>query len=191
MAELVERDEVTEGLKDALGQFQKTVTIADHKSAKRGDRKTTREVTITRIRGVQFAEIFEEVGSLVQKGVVSLRDEAGKLILGQKGVLTDFRPESMITRGGKPLLNMIAIACWLDRDHVYNLDPLDIARLLGVAWRVNYDFFSQNETEFKALLGPIWTLLEDRMNKTKSSPAESSPDSSTSSSAAATEPSEK
>ena len=190
MAELAQRDEVTEGLKDALGQSEKTVTIADRKSAKRGDRKSTQDVTITRLRGVQFAEIFEELESLVQKGVVSLRDETGKLILGKSGVLTNFRPESMIMRGGKPLLNMIATACRLERDHVYNLDALDLARLLGGSWGVNRDFFDQNQTEFKETLGPIWTLVES-LNEKKSSPAASSQDSSTSSSAAVTEPSEK
>lgn len=183
-------DEVIEGLKNALGQFTDTVTIADAKSAAAGNRKTTIDVTIRRLKGRQFAGIFECIDKLVQRGVVRLRDDSGSFILSAKGFLTEFRDTSMILRGGQPVLEMIAIATDLPQHHVDNLDLLDLAKLLGKEWEVQERFFAENQTEFKLAMGPLWALIE-KVTQKKSSPAESSPDSSTSSSAEDTEPSEK
>jgi hypothetical protein len=187
-----QNDEITTGLKNALGLFQETVTIANEKSAEEGHRETTIDVTVLKLKGKQFALIFEEINALVQKGVIRLTDDTGNLILGIKGVLSDFRIESVILRGGQPVLNMIAIATGLKQDHVDNLDLLDLAKLLGSEWKINQRFFAQNQTEFKAALGPIWDLFEELIDiaqalKKSSSPNESSPDSSTSSSVEATE----
>jgi hypothetical protein len=184
------KDEVTEGLENALGQKKDTVTIADEKSAIAGDRKKTIDVTIRKLKGRQFAAMFKCIDKLVQQGVVRLRDDAGNLILSGKSFLTEFRDESMILRGGQPLLDMIAIATELPQRHVDNLDLLDLAKLLGKEWEVQERFFVQNQEDFKQALGPIWTLVTKLTNQ-KSSPAESSPDSSTDSSPEATEASEK
>jgi hypothetical protein len=194
-------DQVTQGLQDTLGQFEKTVMIADAKSAEEGNRNAEIPVTIRKFKAKQFVKVFEEIDALVQKGVVRITDDAGKLILGTKGVLTEFRDESVLLRGGQPVLNMLAIASGLPQSHVDNLDLLDVAKLFGAGWEVNERFFAQHQTELRAALGPIWTLVEKlfAMAKTtkkttpepSSSPSESSPDSSISSSAEDTEPSEK
>jgi hypothetical protein len=184
------QDEVTQGLKSALGQFTDTVSIADAKSAAAGNRNKTIDVTIRKLKGRQFAGIFECINKLVQRGVVRLQDDSGNFILTAKGFLTEFRETSAILRGGQPVLDMIAIACDLPQQHVDNLDLLDLAKLLGKQWEVQERFFEENQTEFKQALGPIWMLVE-KLTEKKSSPAESSPDSSTSSSAEDTEPSEK
>ena len=189
-------DPITTGLQNALGQLEKIVTIADAKSAAEGNSNTTIDVTIRKLKAKQFVRVFEQIDALVQKGVVRIADDFGNLILGKKGVLTEFRDESVILRGGQPVLNMIAIASGLDQDHVDNLDLLDLAKLFGGEWEVNERFFAQHQTEFKTALGPIWDLVEKLFAmakatkaETSSSPSESSPDSSISSSAEATEPS--
>lgn len=194
-------DPVTDGLKKTLGQYRKTVTVADAKSAVEGHNETTVDVTIVKIKGRQFADVFDQIDVLVQKGVVRITDDAGKLLLGSNGFLTDFRPESILLRGGQPVLNIIAIVSGLPQTHVDNLDLLDLAKLLGAGWEVNEHFFVQNQTEFKEALGPIWDLVESLFAVAKaakkkteatteqpeSSPSESSPDSSTNSSAEDTE----
>ena len=179
-------DEITEGLATALGQTEKTVTI--HPDPENED--TTQDVTIRKLRAKQFVKIFACIDTLVQNGVVRLTDETGNLILGNKGVLSEFRDEKMILRGGDPVLEMLAIATNLERSIIDNLDLLDLGRLLGAGWEINERFFVQNQTELKAALGPIWNLVEG-LTKKKSSPAGSSPDSSTSSSATDTEASPK
>ncbi len=178
-------DEITEGLETALGQTEKTVTI-EHP-----DGLGYIAVTIRKLRARQFVRIFACIDTLVQNGVVRLTDEAGNLILGAKGVLSEFRDEKMILRGGDPVLEMLAIATGLTKDQVDNLDLLDLGKLLGGAWEINERFFVQHQTELKQALGPIWKLVEGLMKKKDSSPAGPSPDSSTSSSATATEVSPK
>lgn len=182
-------DETTEGLRDALGQLEKIVTIADAKSAADGNRNNTTDVVIRKLKAKQFARIFDQIDELVQKGVVKLTDDTGSLIFGKDGLLTQFREERMILRGGQPVLNMIAIATGLPQSHVDDLDLLDLARLLAGEWEVQERFFSLNQSEFKLALGPLWNLVTGLKQRLRSSQTESSPDSSTSSSAAATEPS--
>lgn len=188
-----DKNEIAEGLETALGQTEKIVTIHPDPD----DEKKTQDVTIRKLRAKQFVRIFSCIDDLVQKGVVQLTDQAGNLILGAKGVLSEFRDEKMILRGGDPVLEMLAIATNLERSIVDNLDLLDLGKLLGGAWEINERFFSQHRAELEAALGPIWKLIEGLTKKKKtaeettSSPAESSPDSSTSSSPVATEASPK
>lgn len=172
-------DEITEGLETALGQKQKTVTI--HPDPENDDK--TEDVTVRKLRAKQFVKIFACIDDLVQKGVVRLTDETGNLILGAKGVLSEFRDEKMILRGGDPVLEMLAIATGVDKATIDNLDLLDLGRLLGAAWEINERFFVQNQTELKAALGPIWSLVEGLTKKKESNPAAPSPDSSINSSA--------
>lgn len=181
------QDEITEGLETALGQTEKAVTIHPDPD----DETKTQDVTVRKLRAKQFVKIFACIDTLVQNGVVRLTDETGALILGAKGVISEFRDEKMILRGGDPVLEMLAIATGVDKNVVDNLDLLDLGRLLGAAWEINERFFVQHQTELKEALGPIWTLVEGLTKKKESNPAESSPDSSTSSSVAATEASPK
>jgi hypothetical protein len=171
-------DEITEGLETALGQKETTVII--HPDPENED--TTQPVMIRKLRAKQFVRIFACIDDLVQKGVVRLTDETGNLILGAKGILSEFRDEKMILRGGDPVLEMLAIATSVEKATIDNLDLLDLGRLLGAAWEINERFFVQHQTELKEALGPIWKLVEG-LTKKKPSPAESSPDSSISSSA--------
>ena len=183
-------DPITEGLETALGQKEKIVTI--HPDPE--DEGKTQDVTIRKLRAKQFVRIFACIDDLVQKGVVRLTDEAGNLILGAKGVLSDFRDEKMILLGGDPVLEMLAIATHVEKATIDNLDFLDLGRLLGGAWEINERFFVQNQTELKAALGPIWSLvagLTKKKEMEEATPAEPSPDSSISSSAMATEASPK
>jgi hypothetical protein len=171
-------DEITEGLETALGQKEKIVTIHPDPD----DETKTQDVTVRKLRAKQFIKIFACIDTLVQNGVVRLTDETGNLILGAKGVLSEFREEKMILRGGDPVLEMLAIATSVEKATIDNLDLLDLGRLLGAAWEINERFFAQHQTELKEALGPIWKLVEG-LTKKKPSPAESSPDSSISSSA--------
>jgi len=184
-------DPITEGLETALGQTEKTVTI--HPDPE--NEETTRDVTIRKLRANQFVKIFACIDTLVQKGVVRLTDETGALILGAKGVLSEFRDERMILLGGDPVLEMLAIATKLERSIIDNLDLLDLGRLLGAAWEINERFFVQNQTELKAALGPIWSLVagltKKKEAKEETTPVEPSPDSSINSSETATEASPK
>lgn len=181
------QDETTVGLENALGQTEKTVTIHPDPN----DEKKTQDVTIKKLRAKQFVKIFKWINVLVQQGVVQLTDDAGNLIMGAKGILTQFRDSQMILLGGEPVLEMLAVATQLPKEVIDELDILDLGKLLGGSWEINERFFVQNQTELKEALGPIWALVEGLKERTKSNPAESSPDSSTSSSAEATEPSEK
>lgn len=181
------QDEITEGLETALGQKEKTVII--HPDPE--EENSTQSVTVRKLRAKQFVRIFACIDTLVQNGVVRLTDETGALILGAKGVLSEFRDERMILRGGDPVLEMLAIATGLEKSVVDNLDLLDLGRLLGAAWEINERFFVQHQAQLREALGPIWTLVEGLTKKKKSSPAESSPDSSTSSSVTDTEASPK
>ena len=181
-------DEITAGLATALGQTEKIVTI--HPDPE--NEELTQVVRIRKLRAKQFVKIFACIDTLVQNGVVRLTDEMGNLILGAKGVLTEFRDEKMILRGGDPVLEMLAIATGVEKAVIDNLDLLDLGRLLGGAWEINERFFAQHQTELKTALGPIWDLVEKLTEKKKkSSPAESTPDSSISSSATDTEASPK
>lgn len=177
-------DECTTALASALGQTSRVVTIHPNPD----NEEESLDVTIRKLRAKQFVRIFTCIDTLVQNGVVRLTDEAGNMILGAKGVLSEFRDEKMILRGGDPVLEMLAIATGLEKTVVDNLDLLDLGRLLGAAWEINERFFAQHQTELKAALGPIWTLVES-VTKKRSSPEGSTPDSSTGSSAPATEPS--
>ena len=177
-------DETMEGLETALGQKEKIVVIRPDPE----NEETQETVIIRKLRAKQFVRIFACIDDLVQKGVVRLTDEAGNLIMGAKGVLSEFRDEKMLLRGGDPVLEMLAIATGLKRETVDNLDLLDLGKLLGGAWEINERFFVQHQTELKVALGPIWKLVEGLTRK-KQTPAASSPDSSTDSSAPATEPS--
>jgi hypothetical protein len=179
-------DEITEGLETALGQKEKTVTIHPDPD----DETKTQDVRVRKLRAKQFVKIFACIDTLVQNGVVRLTDDSGSLIMGAKGVLSEFRDEKMILRGGEPVLEMLAIATGLTKETVDNLDLLDLGKLVGGAWEINERFFVQNQTELKAALGPIWSLVEG-LTKKKATPAEPSPDSSISSSATATEASPK
>lgn len=179
-------DQTTSGLANALGQTSKTVTIHPNPD----NESETQEVRVGKLRAKQFVAIFKCIDDLVQTGVVRLTDSAGDLILGAKGILTEFRDEKMILRGGDPVLEMLAIATSLPKQTVDNLDLLDLGKLLGAAWEVNERFFVQNQTELREALGPIWDLVEG-ITKLKSKPKESSPSSSTSSSPTDTEASPK
>jgi hypothetical protein len=179
-------DEITAGLETALGQKEKTVTIHPDPD----DESKTLDVVIRKLRAKQFVKIFACINDLVQKGVVRLTDETGNLILGAKGVLSEFRDEKMLLLGGDPVLEILAIATGLTKQQVDNLDLLDLGKLIGGAWEINERFFVHHQTELKAALGPLWKLVEG-VTKKKSSPAASTPDSSTSSSPTDTEASTK
>jgi hypothetical protein len=101
----------------------------------------------------------------------------------------------LILRGGEPVLDIISIISKVPREEIDELDLLDQAKLIGAAWEVNKRFFVRNQTELKEALGEIWTMIETVIAKLspekKSTPEESSPDSSTSSLPEATEPSSK
>jgi hypothetical protein len=180
------QDPAAAGLASALGQTSKTVTIHPDPD----NEEKTQEVTIKKLRANQFVKIFACINELVQNGVVQLTDDAGNLIFGAKGILTQFREVRMILLGGDPALKMLAIATHLDKKVIDQLDALDLAKLLGGTWEINGRFFSQNQTELKAALGPLWSLVE-KLTQKKSNPSESTPDSSTSSSPEDTEASTK
>lgn len=181
-----------QGLALALGQFSKTVEIESLESATgKTDTVTRIPVTLRKLRAKQFVNIFKCIDDLVTAGVVRLADDEGNLIMGAKGILTEFRDEKMLLRGGDPVLEMLAIVTGLTRAHIDELDLLDLGKLLGAAWEVNERFFVQHQAELKTALGPIWKLIEGLTTKKKEKEKESSPDSSTSSSPEATEPSSK
>ncbi len=180
------KDEITEGLETALGQTVKVISI--HPDPE--DENKTDTVIVRKLRAKQFVRIFACINDLVQAGVVRLTDDTGNLIMGAKGILSEFREEKMILLGGDPVLEMLAVATNVERATVDNLDLLDLGRLLGAAWEINERFFVQHQTELKAALGPIWTLVEG-LTKKKPSPAAPSPDSSISSSPTAMEASPK
>jgi hypothetical protein len=175
-----------QGLATALGQFSKIVEIEDPSG-----RNRTRDVVINKLRAKQFVAVFQAVDELVEAGVVRLADANGALIVSDKGFLEQFKYEKLILRGGEPVLKILSIVSGLTKDEVDNLDLLDLIKLLSAAWEVNQRFFDQNQAEIKAALGPVWTLIETLAGSMKRTPSESSPDSSMSSSATATEASPK
>jgi len=179
-------EETMEGLATALSQTEKIVIIhSDPDNETLGT-----PVSIKKLRAKQFVKIFACIDDLVQKGVVRVTDETGNFVLGARGVLSEFRDEKMLLRGGEPVLEMLAIASGLKKETIDNLDLLDLGKLLGAAWEINERFFVQHQTELKQALGPVWKLVEG-LTKKKQSPVASSPDSSIDSSAPATEPSSK
>lgn len=187
-----------QGLATALGQFEKTIVIESLAAIQgKSDEPARTTVTVRKLRAKHFVGIFKCIDDLVTAGVVRLTDEAGNLIMGAKGILSEFRDEKMLLRGGDPVLEMLSIATGVPRAHVDELDLVDLGKLLGAAWEVNERFFAQNQTELKTALGPIWKLVEGLVSskkkdeKTTTNPSDSSPESSIGSSAAATEASPK
>ncbi len=178
---------IVAGLAKAAGRETKTITLrTDDGEA------DAYEVTIKKLRTRQFVEVFKKIDELAAAGVVKLTDDNGAFIFSAKGIFTQFSEAKLILRGGDPALDIVSIVSGLPRDEVDTLDLLDLAKLVGAAWEVNKAFFGRNQTELKEALGEIWTTIETIVERLKpSTPAASTPPSSTDLLPAATEPSSK
>ena len=186
-------DATTKGLETAAGLISKTITLRED--------ETPYEITITKIRAKQFVAIFKKIDELVDAGVVKLTDETGAFIFSAKGIFTHFSESKLILRGGEPVLDILSIVSGIPRAEIDELDLVDLAKIVGAVWETSERFFVRNQTVIKEALGPLWTMAETLVNALQaagkpaaektSNPSESSPDSSISSLAAATEPSSK
>jgi hypothetical protein len=178
-------DPTATGLANATGFISKKITL-------REDEEPC-ELVITKIRAKQFVAIFKKIDELVDAGVVKLTDETGAFIFSAKGIFTQFSETKLILRGGEPVLDILSIVSGLPREIIDELDLVDLAKIIGAVWETSERFFVQNQTVIKEALGPLWAMAETLITAlqqatTTSSPSESTPDSSISSSVAATEP---
>jgi hypothetical protein len=126
-----------EALAAALGKLSDSVTIKDV------------EIQISPLCIDQIADIMLSIDRLAAKGLrveALVTDEAHK-------PETSLSYTQLVLRGGKDFRDILATACKQTPEFVGSLNILELAKLTGKVWKVNKDFFGQNQTEILQAFG--------------------------------------
>lgn len=121
----------------------------------RGNSVTVRgsEVTSEELSIDQISEIMLKIDVLAARGVRVLpadSDERAGISYTQ-----------LALRGGKEVRDILAIATNQTPAFIGSLNVLEFAKVAGLVWRVQKDFFVQNQTEILQAFGLDETVIEE------------------------------
>ncbi len=133
-----------QALAAALGTQSQTVFLRLTKD------QTQSPVAIEPLCIDQISRILLAIDRLAASGVSIDLDAKSKISYTQ-----------LVLRGGRDFQEILAIAANLETDVIGKLDILAAAKLAGAVWKVNKDFFDQNQIEILAAFGLEQKHLED------------------------------
>jgi hypothetical protein len=138
----VQKEKPGAKLARAIGTYREEIVIDD------------KTISLSPLVLRQFADVLDCIDELRERGVVEVKDLTGK-------ILQNVDPIKIMLRGGAPALRMLQIATALPSETINKLNLVDAANLFGAVFKVNLDFFVENQGAMTEAFSPLWTTIEE------------------------------